>query len=291
MGDYTTWRERRDIKYVIFERLPTIAIAMLCSTTQDTNLSFSRLAGKRYRCNPKVDSGKTRAKKGAYICLYFARGKCIQGPDCTFLHRTPREEDEARIGLSVDIFGRERHRTHRDDMSGTGSFEINNKTLYIGGLKMQPDEDLEEVIRKEFGEFGEVDLINVIKSKAIAFVRFKLRVCAEFAREAMSDQPLGKTDIVNVRWANADPNPVAQERDELALLVEASKKIQKTYEELYDYDDQLAKGYYPSTDHQYSKEQWDQWKAYYEYYGYEMPSYEEYEATAKKQKTGEEVAE
>lgn len=154
---------------------------------------------------------------------------------------------------------------------------------------MQPDEDLEEVIREEFGAFGEIDLINVIKSKAIAFVRFKLRVCAEFAREAMSDQSLGKTDIINVRWANTDPNPVAQERDELARLVEASKKIQSTYEEAYSYDDQLAKGYYPSTDHQYTKDQWDQWKAYYEYYGYQMPSYEEYTESKKKQKTEEEA--
>lgn len=196
----------------------------------------------------------------------------MQGPDCTFLHRIPNEYDEKRIGLAVDIFGRERHRTNRDDMGGVGSFEINNKTLYIGGLKMRADEDLEEVIKSEFGEFGEIDLINIIRSKSIAFVRYKLRVSAEFAKEAMADQSLGQTEIINVRWANADPNPVAQERDEMNKLLEASVKIQETYQQQYNYDYELAKGYYPTTDHQYDQSLMDQWKAYYAYYGYHFPN-------------------
>lgn len=188
------------------------------------------------------------------------------------MHRIPNEHDEQRIGLAVDIFGRERHRTNRDDMGGVGSFEINNKTLYIGGIKMRGDEDIEQVIRDEFGEFGEIDLINVIKSKSIAFVRYKLRVSAEFAKEAMADQSLGQTEIINVRWANADPNPVAQERDEMNRLLEASVKIQETYQQQYNYDYSLAKGYYPNTDHQYDQSIIDQWKAYYAYYGYYFPS-------------------
>jgi hypothetical protein len=52
----------------------------------------------------------------------------VQGGNCQFYHRIPNDSDEKRLGLSVDIFGRERHRTDRDDMGGVGSFERNNKS-------------------------------------------------------------------------------------------------------------------------------------------------------------------
>lgn len=38
---------------------------------------------------------------------------------------------------------------------------------------------------------------RLINSKKIAFVRYKLRTCAEFAKVAMANQPLGSRATVN----------------------------------------------------------------------------------------------
>lgn len=191
----------------------------------------------------------------------------FQGGNCNFLHRIPNEEDEKRIGHGVDAFGRERHRTDREDMGGVGSFERNNKTLYLGGLKLRPGVNMEEVIRRQFGAFGEVDLINVIQSKAIAFVRFKLRLCAEFAKEAMADQPMEGEEIVNVRWANSDPNPIAQERDKIDTLAQAADAVQEKFPELWQQEVDMLKGQYPQTDANYD---------YSQYYGMDPNMYYQY---------------
>jgi hypothetical protein len=50
----------------------------------------------------------------------------------------------------------------------------------------------------------------VIYPKAIAFVRYRLRTAAEFAKEAMADSSLGNDETLNIRWANEDPNPAAR---------------------------------------------------------------------------------
>jgi len=65
-------------------------------------------------------------------------------------------------------------------------------------------------VRKNFEEWGEIEYIRVIPSKNIGFVTYKYRSTAEFAKEAMSDQTLGTGDVINVRWANEDPNPAAK---------------------------------------------------------------------------------
>eukprot|EP01122_Echinamoeba_exundans_P017315 TRINITY_DN9099_c0_g1_i1.p1 TRINITY_DN9099_c0_g1~~TRINITY_DN9099_c0_g1_i1.p1 ORF type:complete len:371 (-),score=54.18 TRINITY_DN9099_c0_g1_i1:31-1143(-) len=238
LGDYSSWRERREAK--------------LATAT-------------KYRCDPSRDSGETKAKKDAQFCLYFARGKCVHGSNCTFLHRIPTEEDERRVGLGVDAFGRERHRTDREDMGGVGSFERNNKTLYIGGLKLRPGFDTEAEIKRQFGAFGEIDLINVIPSKSIAFVRYKLRLCAEFAKEAMGDQSIDGNEVLNVRWANADPNPIAQERDKIDTLVQAADAVQAKYPDLWQQEVALLQGQYPQTDPNYI--------AYQQYYGMDPAAY------------------
>ena len=56
------------------------------------------------------------------------------------------------IDLGRDVFGRERFRSHRGDMGGVGGFDSDCRSLYIGGIGLH--DDLEEVIWKEFGEFG-----------------------------------------------------------------------------------------------------------------------------------------
>ena len=89
-----------------------------------------------------------------------------------------------------DIFGRDRHTSHRDDMSGAGSFQMNTRTLYIGGVKRSEGQDLPKIVEKHFEEWGEVEQVNVIYRLSVAFVRYRLRTNAEFAREAMGHQSL-----------------------------------------------------------------------------------------------------
>lgn len=58
--------------------------------------------------------------------------------------------------------------------------------------------------------------INVIHRKSIAFVRYRFRANAEFARVSMTNQSLGNGEILNVRWAFDDPNPITKKAIERA---------------------------------------------------------------------------
>lgn len=79
------------------------------------------------RVNIAKDSGWTQGclQNDAYFCVNFAKGCCDKGPDCLYLHRIPTEMDQKRIPISRDCFGREKHATDRDDMSGLFSNLIN----------------------------------------------------------------------------------------------------------------------------------------------------------------------
>ncbi|CAM9164264.1 unnamed protein product [Phaeothamnion confervicola] len=170
------------------------------------------------RCEVDADAGHTKAdridSKSKYFCIHFARGGCARGAECQYFHRTPLPTDDATLDQFRDCFGRERHRDQRDDMGGIGSFNDPCRTLYVGGLnrtKYQGPEALEAALWRRFGEWGEVENINVITPKSICFVRYRLRGSAEFAREAMANQPVEGGEVVNVRWAYEDQNPVARE--------------------------------------------------------------------------------
>ena len=170
------------------------------------------------RCVVATDSGRTKADsqtgKKAYFCIQYVRGKCARGSTYTWYHRPPTIADDGVASATHDCFGRERHKTHKDDMGGAGSFETPSRTLYVGRLrgdKWGGDEELKKGLEEQFGEFGEVEHINLISSKNIAFVRYRFRSGAEFGKEAMANQGLGKEEVLNVKWAHDDPNPVAQE--------------------------------------------------------------------------------
>ncbi|TMW63767.1 hypothetical protein Poli38472_002708 [Pythium oligandrum] len=185
------------------------------------------------RCDLELDAGKTKAdmvsKANRYFCVHFARGMCARGPECNYYHRLPTMADETRIGMMHDCFGRERHATDRDDMNGVGNFTRNSRTLYVGGLKnvSEGSKQVEKTLWKHFGEWGEVENINVIHRLSICFVRFRHRVSAEFAKEAMGNQALDNEEVLNIRWAFDDPNPVAKEagqradRDAIIAMVKA----------------------------------------------------------------------
>jgi hypothetical protein len=155
----------------------------------------------------------------AFFCLHFARGACWRGHDCTYHHHVPTAADDAAAEPTRDIFGRDRHQGHRSDMGGVGSITDDCRTLYVGGLRRgatgggDKDKDppsLEDLVRTHFSVWGELESVNIVPRISVAFVRYRLRSNAEFARAAMANQNLGGSEILNVRWAYEDPNPVAQ---------------------------------------------------------------------------------
>ena len=119
-------------------------------------------------------------------------------------------EDDAAVGMMQDCFGRRRFKGHRDDMGGVGSFTDDCRTLYVGGLVMKEGVHQRKMVRRHFEEWGEVENVNVIPRLAVAFVRYRLRSNAEFAKVAMENQALDGEEVLNIRWAYDDPNPVAR---------------------------------------------------------------------------------
>ena len=211
---------------------------------------------------------------GTFICLKFARGCCPFGYDCSLIHTLPSDEFESNLETTRDCFGREKHEHVRDDQSGVGSFSADPqtaRTLYIGGISVTPD--LQSVVYKHFEEWGEIDNVRVLHSKGVAFVRYRNRSNAEFAKEAMQNQALDNDEILNVRWATDDPNPWVQKRkvesskEKLATAIsqdydgplssqgdvlEGHLPPQKRRYQDHDLDDnEEAVGYYPDTDYQY----------------------------------------
>jgi hypothetical protein len=124
------------------------------------------------RCNPEQDSGLTRAEevsRDPFFCVFFARGCCGKGYNCNYLHRIPTEYDELKIEKTRDCFGRERHRSDKDDMSGTGSFERDNRTLNVARIGSY-QEGLEDVLRSHFGKFGEIVAVKILHTKVQLYV-------------------------------------------------------------------------------------------------------------------------
>ncbi|GJN87317.1 hypothetical protein Rhopal_000265-T1 [Rhodotorula paludigena] len=174
------------------------------------------------RVNIKTDAGYTRADGTGnnYVCLHFARGRCPKGQECTYLHRLPPRQ-HVLPDASLDVFGRDKHAGYRDDMGGVGSFNRQNRTLYIGRIK--ETRNTPEVVEEHFSEFGEIERIKILTNRGVAFVTYSSELNAQFAKEAMMHQSLDNEEILNVRWATEDPNPAAQ-RAEHARVLESGEK-------------------------------------------------------------------
>lgn len=109
---------------------------------------------------------------------------CHRGPDCDYLHRSPTIHDSSPP--HTDTFGREKFNDYRDDMGGVGSFQRQNRTIYVGRifvryvlLKMAfttdsansiCSDDIEEVVSRHFAEWGEIERIRVLTGRGVAFV-------------------------------------------------------------------------------------------------------------------------
>ncbi|VEV57273.1 pre-mRNA-splicing factor CWC2, putative [Plasmodium vinckei vinckei] len=170
----------------------------------------------KYKCNPSKDSGYTKADKSyankPYFCIYFARGCCAYGHNCLYRHRVPTENDELEFENTMDIFGREKYNTFKEDMSGNGNFNNDCRTLFIGSIYINNFNEvsaIEKALYDEFVIYGNIDYVRFIPNKNIAFIQFTNRVNAEFARVAMSDQPLGNYSIsLTIKWAfDMKPQP------------------------------------------------------------------------------------
>lgn len=221
-----------------------------------------------FRLDPTHDSGYTVGDKNGTktYCLYFARGCCVLGSECEYLHHLPCQDIERLRGTestslsssinsdarsrAYDCFGREKFAEYREDMGGVGSFQRENRSLYIGGLNGALPRSLSNVgddnnnnnghgaanvdsskiegrLRYLFSKFGELDRIRYIASKSCAFVKYRYVSDAEFAREATMNQTLllpsdpdwesvdrtERTGLL-VKWANEDPDPGAKRRKE-----------------------------------------------------------------------------
>jgi hypothetical protein len=248
------------------------------SDGQDYNIWYHKRPGYRRenfddrenpatRCNILNDAGKNKAAKNAPFCVYFAQGRCALGPDCSFHHRLPTYEDEARMDLAHDVFGRERFSTDREDMGGVGNFSRENRTLYIGCIKVTGN--TEEIVKKHFEEWGPIEYVRIIHTKSIAFVRYFLRATAEFAKEAMNNQALDHGEVINLRWATEDSNPTARLYEERRSHRTATTALNKRlkmmgpaeHSTLY-YD---ITGEYPNTETQYNVTETDGSAYQYEY--------------------------
>mmetsp|Transcript_13095 Transcript_13095/g.14996 ORF Transcript_13095/g.14996 Transcript_13095/m.14996 type:complete len:377 (-) Transcript_13095:157-1287(-) len=200
--------------------------------SHEYNIWYNKFAGdywnseKSYepaetRCKVALHAGRTRADKpGAkhkYFCIWWARGKCAKGEKCNNYHRIPTYADCGHLEKEMlrDVFGRERHASQRDDMDGVGSFNDSCRTLYVGRLQrsryMDNPSELKDIVTKHFSEWGEVEHINIIWRLSIAFVRYRFRTHAELAKVAMNQQALDEDEVLMIRWAYEDPNPVAKE--------------------------------------------------------------------------------
>ncbi|KAK4058311.1 Pre-mRNA-splicing factor [Microbotryomycetes sp. JL221] len=174
--------------------------------------SYNAKEKSQTRVNIKKDSGWTKAdaEKNPYLCMFFARGQCPYGHECSFLHRLPPKAHELPDS-SRDVFGREKHSGYRDDMGGVGAFTRQNRTLYIG--RLIETRDTADVVERHFEEFGEIERIRILTNRGVAFVTYVNELNAQFAKEAMMHQSLDNDEVLNVRWATEDPNPKAKIRE------------------------------------------------------------------------------
>lgn len=69
--------------------------------------------------------------------------------------------------------------------------------------------------------------VRVLNTRGVGFITYTNEANAQFAREAMMHQSLDHDEILNVRWATADPNPMAQKREARRVEEQAAEAIRK----------------------------------------------------------------
>lgn len=127
-------------------------------------------------------------------------------------------------------------------MGGVGSFMRTNRTIYVGRIHVTDDIGtqlvyhagdtdantfLEEIVSRHFAEWGQVERVRVLNTRGVGFITYSNEANAAFAKEAMAHQSLDHNEILNVRWATADPNPMAQAREARRIEEQAAEAIRR----------------------------------------------------------------
>lgn len=71
------------------------------------------------------------------------------------------------------------------------------------------------------------DTVRVLNTRGVAFITYSNESNAQFAKEAMAHQSLDHEEILNVRWATADPNPMAQKREAARIEEQAAEAVRR----------------------------------------------------------------
>ena len=69
-------------------------------------------------------------------------------------------------------------------------------------------------------------LVRVLQYRSVAFVTYVSELHAQFAKESMACQSLDNDEILNVRWATEDPNPVQKVAEKRRLEDMGQEAIQ-----------------------------------------------------------------
>lgn len=88
-------------------------------------------------------------------------------------------------------------------------------------------DDIEEVVARHFAEWGQIDRTRVLTSRGVAFVTYTNEANSQFAKEAMAHQSLDHNEVLNVRWATVDPNPMAQKREARKIEEQAAEAVRR----------------------------------------------------------------
>ncbi len=72
-----------------------------------------------------------------------------------------------------------------------------------------------------------IALARVLNTRGVAFITYSNEPNAQFAKEAMAHQSLDHSEILNVRWATADPNPMAQKREVRRIEEQAAEAVRR----------------------------------------------------------------
>ena len=101
--------------------------------------------------------------------------------------------------------------------------------LLVGRIHVT--DDIEEVVARHFAEWGQVDRIRCLTARGVAFITYTNEANSQFAKEAMAHQSLDHSEILNVRWATVDPNPMAQKREARKIEEQAAEAVRRALPE------------------------------------------------------------
>lgn len=74
---------------------------------------------------------------------------------------------------------------------------------------------------------AKMKIVRVLNTRGVAFITYSNESNAQFAKEAMAHQSLDHNEILNVRWATADPNPMAQAREARKIEEQAAEAVRR----------------------------------------------------------------